>query len=106
LKHTPAYPRTPFAEIASAERWVERFVAWYNFEHRHSAIRYVTPDERHCGRENDILDRRHELYERARDANPERWSCRTRNWAPVGLVVLNPQRASVTAAAQMERQLP
>jgi putative transposase len=106
LKHTPAYPRMPFAGIASAERWVERFVAWYNFEHRHSAIRYVTPDERHCGRENDILDRRHELYVRARDANPERWSCRTRNWAPVGPVVLNPQRASVTAAAQMERQLP
>src|SRR6185437_4990180 len=52
LKHTPAYPRMPFDGIASAEQWVQRFVAWYNFEHRHSAIRYVTPGERHCGREN------------------------------------------------------
>jgi hypothetical protein len=26
-----------------------RFVDWYNGEHRHSAIRYVTPDERHSG---------------------------------------------------------
>jgi putative transposase len=106
LKHTPAYPRTPFAGIAFAKRWVERFVTWYNSEHRHSAIRYVTPDQRHCGRENKILDRRHALYQWARDANPERWSGRTRNWTPVGLVILNPQRASVTAAPQMERQLP
>jgi putative transposase len=106
LKHTPAYPRTPFPGITFAKRWVERFVTWYNCEHRHSAIRYVTPDERHGGRENRILDRRHELYQWARDANPERWSGRTRNWTPVGLVILNPQRASVTAASHLERQLP
>jgi hypothetical protein len=92
--------------MSSAERWVERFVAWYNLEHRHSATRYVTPDERHCGRENDILDRRHQLYQRARNANPERWTRGTRNWAPVGLVILNPQRSSAAAAAQTTRQLP
>jgi transposase InsO family protein len=46
LKHTPTYPCAPFAGITPTERWVERFVAWYNFERRHSAIRYVTPDER------------------------------------------------------------
>jgi hypothetical protein len=97
LKHTPAYPRIPFAGIASAKQWVERFVSWYNFEHRHSAIRYVTPHERHCGRENEILDRRHRLYQRARELNPERWSCGTRNWAPVAVVILNPQRASAVA---------
>jgi putative transposase len=106
LKHTPAYPRTPFADLASAERWVARFVAWYNFQHRHSAIRYVTPHERHCGQETAILERRHALYQRARSANPERWSGQTRNWVPVGLVVLHPQRASVTVAAKATRQLP
>lgn len=99
LKHTPAYPRLPFADLASAQHWVERFVAWYNGEHRHSAIRYVTPDERHFGTEHDILTRRRELYERARGANPERWTRSTRNWAPVGLVVLNPERRVLEAAA-------
>jgi len=103
LKHTPAYPRMPFDGIASAEQWVQRFVAWYNFEHRHSAIRYVTPGERHCGRENVILERRHTLYQRARNANPERWSRKTRNWQPAGPVVLNPQRAALIEPA---RQLP
>jgi putative transposase len=78
---------------------VERFVSWYNFEHHHSAIRYVTPHARHCGQEFEILGRRHALYQRAREANPERWSSKTRNWAPVGVVVLNPERPSVTAAA-------
>ena len=55
LKHTPAYPQLPFADLASATRWVARFVTWYNGTHRHSAIRYVTPDERHYGREHEVL---------------------------------------------------
>lgn len=102
LKHTPVYPGTPFGGIAPAEQWVQRFVAWYNFEHRHSAIRYVTPDERHCGRENTILEHRHELYQRARNANPERWSRKTRNWEPAGQVVLNPQRVAATAPTRQQ----
>jgi transposase InsO family protein len=91
LKYTAAYPKLPFAEVGFARRWVERFVAWYNAEHRHSGIRYVTPDDRHLGRESAILARRHALYIGARHANPERWSRGTRNWTPVGHVVLNPQ---------------
>ena len=99
LKHTPAYPRLPFANLDSAQRWVARFVDWYNGEHRHSAIRYVTPNERHWGHEHDILARRQQLYERARRSHPERWSCATRDWSPIDLVVLNPQ-------SQSTRQLP
>jgi transposase InsO family protein len=98
LKHVPGYPRLPFADLSSAERWVARFVAWYNGEHRHSAIRYVTPDERHYGRERKVLARRRQLYERARSANPERWTGPTRDWSPVGLVVLNPERECSSAA--------
>ena len=91
LKHGAAYPKLPFADSAVARRWVERFVAWYNTEHRHSGIRYVTPDERHSGREATILAQRHALYTSARRANPERWSRSTRNWSPVGQVILNPE---------------
>jgi transposase InsO family protein len=91
LKHTPAYPRWPFASAETARCWVKRFVAWYNGEHRHSGIRYVTPDERHFGREVDVLAKRRDLYERARLTNPERWSGGIRNWSPIGLVELNPE---------------
>ena len=79
LKHTPAYPHVPFADLACAERWVTRFIDSYNNRHRHSAIQYVTPNERHDGQEQKILTRRHQLYRRARNADPERWSCGTRN---------------------------
>ena len=104
LKHTPAYPRLPFVDITSAECWVARFVDWYNGIHRHSSIRYVTPNERYFGREHDILARRRELYERARVANPERWTGAVRDWTPVGQVTLNPERLTINADVQTTRQ--
>lgn len=76
-----------------------RFVDWYNGTHHHSAIRYVTPNERHGGREQAVLAHRHELYEGARRANPARWTRSTRNWSPVSLVELNPKRTPQPAAA-------
>lgn len=97
LKHTPAYPRLPFADVDSADRWVLRFVDWYNGSHRHSAIRYVTPDQRHSDQDHAILASRHALYESMRKLNPERWTRSTRNWSPVGQVVLNPDKAQPAA---------
>jgi putative transposase len=76
---------------------VTRFVDWYNGTHRHSAIRHVTPDQRDHGRKGVVLARRQELYERMRRANSERWSGRSRNWLPVGSVVLNPRRDPLQA---------
>jgi transposase InsO family protein len=99
LKHGPGYPRVPFASLEAATQWVTRFVAWYNAEHRHSAIRFVTPDQRHFGQDHQLLARRKALYERARRIKPERWSKDTRNWTPVGTVVLNPQPAAAASAA-------
>ena len=55
---------------------------WYNETHRHSALRYVTPSQRHRGEDIAILAQRHELYQDARDKHPERWSGKTRNWQP------------------------
>lgn len=97
LKYTPAYPRLPFVDADGARQWVARFVAWYNGVHRHSAIRYVTPNERHFGAEYAVLASRRELYARAQALNPGRWSRLIRDWSPIGLVVLNseqPQRAA------------
>ena len=97
LKHTSAYPRLPFASIDLARTWVARFVAWYNGQHRHSGIRYVTPDERHFGREQAILAARRAIYERAHRTHPARWSRGVRDWNPIEAVLLNPQRARAAA---------
>src|SRR5690606_36657862 len=55
MKYVPSYPRKPFDSVEAAWAWVERFVAWYNNEHRHSVIGFVTPHQRHHGVDIDIL---------------------------------------------------
>lgn len=94
LKYRPDYPEQPFSSIEAASAWVARFVDWYNHEHRHSEIQFVTPAQRHDGEELELLAGRQELYERARARNPERWSGACRDWTPVESVTLNPGRSS------------
>ncbi len=71
---------------------------WYNFDHRHSSIRYVSPAQRHDGDDHAILAARHEVYVQARERNPARWSGCTRDWSPIGAVTLNPERDSVVTS--------
>jgi transposase InsO family protein len=99
-KYRPEYPTSPFASLDEARAWASRFVHWYNHQHLHSGIRYVTPAQRHAGHDAEILDRRHRTYEAARAANPGRWSGRTRNWSVIGTVTLNPERADAGAASE------
>jgi putative transposase len=103
LKYRPEYPRKSFDTIEAARAWVTAFVAWYNAEHRHSGIRFVTPDQRHDGRENDVLANRVRVYERARRRHPNRWSRGTRNWTPAPAVFLNPKRDQETIERALSR---
>ena len=103
LKYRPEYPHKPFDPIDAARAWVTAFVAWYNAEHRHSGIRFVTPDQRHDGRENDVLANRVRVYERARRRHPNRWSRGTRNWTPAPAVFLNPKRDQETIEGALSR---
>ena len=94
-KYRPEFPAKGFTDIDAARAWAAGFVHWYNVDHRHSGIRYVSPAQRHAGEDRAILDARHALYTRARDLNPARWSRHTRNWTPVLAVTLNPERDSI-----------
>lgn len=100
LKGCPEYPTKPFESLQGAREWVSRFVHWYNNEHLHSGIRFVTPADRHSGAESEILARRNEVYAAARAENPWRWSGRTRNWKPMEIVVLNPKKTRRSGGAQ------
>jgi transposase InsO family protein len=91
-KYRPEFPLKGFAELDTARQWAARFVRWYNDEHRHSGIRYVTPGQRHAGQDHRVLMARHALYQQARERNPRRWSGSTRNWTPATAVTLNPER--------------
>jgi transposase InsO family protein len=91
MKYRPSYPDKPFLTVEDARRWVAGFVAWYNDDHQHSGIRFVTPSERHDGRETAILAHRHRVYLEARARRPSRWSRHTRDWTPIAVVRLNPE---------------
>lgn len=89
LKYRPWYPNRPFESVSAASSWVENFVKWYNTEHLHSGINFVTPEDRHQGRDTLILEKRKAVYEQARNQNPKRWSAETKNWEVVEVVALN-----------------
>jgi putative transposase len=88
LKYRPEYPDKPFKTICEAREWANRFIHWYNKEHLHSSIHFVTPEDRHNGRDIKILANRQHVYQEAKSKNPERWSGKTRNWNPATEVVL------------------
>ena len=91
-KYRPNYPNKPFETVEAARAWTLQFVRWYNYEHKHSALKFVTPAQRHDGNAHDILKRREQLYEAAKLHHPERWSGDTRNWKLRDEVWLNPER--------------
>lgn len=103
LKYTPAWPKRPFQSLEEARQWVQTFVAWYNTEHRHSGIRFVTPQQRHDGADTAILAARASVYEQAKARHPDRWRGRAvRDWTPIEKVWLNPDRKS-PAKTESER---
>ncbi len=86
----PGLPEQPFESLDRARTWVATFVLWYNETHRHSALKFVTPGQRHRGEDHAVPAQRDALYQAAKAMTPERWSGRTRNWEPPGNVLLNP----------------
>ena len=89
LKYTPSYPEKAFSDIEQARVWVNHFVQWYNKEHHHSGLKYVTPQQRHLGLDINLLQQREQVYAKAKARNPSRWSGNTRNWQHEALVHLN-----------------
>lgn len=94
LKYGPTWPTQGFATLEDARAWVQQFMQWYNHEHQHSKIRFVTPAQRHRDQDKTILAKRGEVYAAAKARHPERWSKDIRNWNPVGAVALNPDKAT------------
>jgi putative transposase len=104
LKYRPAYPQRSFESLMAARQWVGTFVRWYNEEHRHSAIKFVTPAQRHAGLDGALLRKRAEVYEAAKARRPERWSGDTRSWEPVTTVHLNPEKGVTKAVNKREEK--
>jgi len=94
LKFRPGFPVSGFKTIDEARSWGLMFVRWYNTEHRHSALKYVTPEQRHNGEAKKVLDQRRQVLEEERAKNPQRWSGDIRNLSLPETVTLNPEKAA------------
>lgn len=62
LKYCPQWPTGGFESLDAARIWLRDFILWYNHQHRHSRIRFVTPAQRHRGEDKQVLAKRHVLY--------------------------------------------
>jgi len=91
-KYRPNYPVNGFATIADAREWVLSFSRWYNTEHKHSGLKFTTPEQRHTGEATAILEHRQQVYRNARTRHPNCWSGEIRNWALPEQVWLNPEK--------------
>jgi transposase InsO family protein len=88
-KYCPLYPTRPFDGAKDALPWAKAFTGWYNNQHLHSGIKFVTPSSRHDGKDKAILAKRKIVYETAKALNPTRWSGKTRDWNMITAVSLN-----------------
>lgn len=95
-KYRPSYPAKGFSDLTEARTWALSFVRWYNQEHRHSGLNFLTPNQRHDGSSSQVFEQRIEVYEKARSLHPERWSREIRDWSLDDEVWLNPERVSQT----------
>ena len=72
LKYRPGFPKR-FGSIQDARAFCQDFFAWYNTEHRHSGIGYLTPEVVHFGRAEEVLETRARALAAAYAAHPERF---------------------------------
>lgn len=106
MKYVAGYPHGRFKSLDHARRWVTAFVRWYNEEHLHSAIGFVTPSARHEGRHTQIFEQRTEVYKAARARHPERWSGRVRQWRNPEVVVLHGGRGRAEPSDSAHKAKP
>lgn len=101
VKYDVSFPEQPYGTIEEARLWVAKFVPWYNEKHRHSALKFVTPGQRHRGEDIEILAKRKLVYEAAKALRPERWAGSCRNWERPEIVTLK----NVRNAKELEKSI-
>ncbi len=88
VKYRVGYPKV-FTSISQAREWFSRFINWYNGEHRHSGIGYVTPQQKHSGEDIQLFRLRQQTLSLAAKKHPERFVRGPRKIAPDREVWLN-----------------
>jgi putative transposase len=77
LKGRVLYPDC-FMTIENAESFTTQFVDWYNFEHKHSGLDYLSPNEVHLCEHEEVLKQRNIMLEDNRELHPSRHGTRNK----------------------------
>jgi transposase InsO family protein len=71
-KHHPTAPPV-FGSLTEAQTWLDRFVPWYNHEHRHGGLGWQTPANVLSGQHRTVTCYRQQLLDAAHAAHPARY---------------------------------
>lgn len=72
MKYRPDFPGN-FNSMAEAREFCRNFFDWYNKEHYHSGIGFLTPESVHYGFADKVLENRKEVLIKAYENNPKRF---------------------------------
>lgn len=72
MKYRPDYPGH-FGCLQDARSWAEGFFRWYNHEHHHGGIGFLTPASVHFGKAEQVQAKRQKVLQAAYDRHPERF---------------------------------
>lgn len=75
MKYRPGFPER-FHSLDDARAFCQTFFAWYNYEHRHSEIGYMTPAAVHNDVAKVIYEQRDQVLQNAFSRNPNRFKNR------------------------------
>jgi len=88
VKYHVTYPKC-FTGITAARGWFADFINWYNTLHLHSALGYVTPNQKHNGEDLALFAKRQVILNKAALIHPERFVAGPRTVQPERVVTLN-----------------
>jgi len=103
LKYRCNYQPDGFSSLVESREWVYNFVDWYNNNHRHSGINFLTPNQRHASDHGlNVLKKRDLVYKSAKLKHPGRWTKATRDWSIEDKVYLNPEKVDNSISTKNE----
>ena len=98
VKYHPTFPDR-FGSQTDARTWGQGFFQWYNYDHHHTGLAWLTPADVHSGRAQVILQRRQQVLLAAYAAHPERFVKGPSRPAPLPAAVwINPPQPTSQAA--------
>jgi putative transposase len=101
LKYRPEFPES-FGAIMDARVFCQPFFNWYNSKHYHSGIGFLTPEDVHYGRAEQIIKERKAVLDAAYEKNQKRFKGKMPTPAalPVTVWINKPASSSSDPALQ------